>query len=473
MRATRGQLAVVVCAVLAATMGPVHAEDGQGAPTPPAPPAGDPAPPADQAKLDEAQKYYQAGKQAYSAGQFFVAITAFEEAYKLAPRPTVKFSLAMAYRAQYFIDQDTSKVRRAVELFRAFVEEVPQGELREKAVGFLAELSPTVMRLDELERQKADDEARARAEAQKEKERLAAAQNPGPDGQPGGEPPKVEPPKVEPPKIEPPRIEPPPAPKTQLMVSSRTVGARAAIDGDPLTDVPVIKEVAPGKHKVRVELDGYFAQTVDGVAVDGRLIVVEANLQPRPARLTIHAPDGADVTLDGKPVGTAPIRQPLEVPAGSHTLVVVARGHYAHAQELELARGEERKVSVRLDRTKQRRTALVVLGGAGVLATAGLVTNTLAILAASDAEAIEDKIERGENITPAQVDAHTGHVADRDSYRSATTVLYGSAFVVATAGVFLYFVDTPRVEATERRTAPSVAPTPEGDGFTVSLTTWF
>ena len=97
--------------------------------------------------MQEARKYYEAGRQAYRAGQFIPAIAAFEQAIELSPRVSVKYSLAMAYRSQYFIDKEPARVRRAAALFREVIGEVAKGELREKAAAFLAELEPVVMRL--------------------------------------------------------------------------------------------------------------------------------------------------------------------------------------------------------------------------------------------------------------------------------------------------------------------------------------
>ena len=48
---------------------------------------------------DEARRYFEAGKQAYEAEQFAAAALAFDEAYRLEPRPAILFSLAQAHKA--------------------------------------------------------------------------------------------------------------------------------------------------------------------------------------------------------------------------------------------------------------------------------------------------------------------------------------------------------------------------------------
>jgi tetratricopeptide (TPR) repeat protein len=463
MRATWVVLALLGCAVVETTVAPQARADEppaqpQPQPQPQQAPAPTAAPSAQQA--DEARKYYEAGRQAFAAGQFVVAISAFEEAYKIAPRTSVKFSLAMAYRAQYFIDRDAQKVRRANELFLAVVNETPQGELREKAAGFLAELSPVVMRLDDEEARRREAEKARAAAAEHETSTAAGAA----EAAARGEKPAAPPPEPTP---------PPPAPaKTQLMISSRTPGAKAAIDNEALAEAPVIKETTPGKHKVRVELDGYFPQTVEGTAVEGRFIVVEVNLEPMPAALSINAPAGAEVSVDGKPVGEAPLRRAVDLPAGNHQVLVLARGHRAWSQEVTLARGEKKSVDAKLNRTAQRKASYMVLGLAGATALAGGVTTALAFSAQSDAQDIESKLEHGMNITPEEVDEHRRLSERRDSLQTASYFLYGSAFVVATTGVFLYFVDQPRAEASAA-TTPMITPSIQKDQFTVSLVTRF
>jgi hypothetical protein len=212
---------------------------------------------------------------------------------------------------------------------------------------------------------------------------------------------------------------------------------------------------------------------VEGVAVEGRFIVVEVNLEPRPAQIGIDAAAGAEISIDGKPVGEAPLGRALELPAGSHQVLVLARGHRASSQDVTLGRGEKKSVTVKLDKTGQRKASYVVLGLAGAAAIAGGVTTLLAFSAQSDAQDIESKIDHGMNITPAEVASHADAVDRRDRYQSASYVLYGSAFVIATTGLFLYLVDQPHAEATPGATGPIVAPSIQKDQFTVSLVTRF
>jgi len=61
-----------------------------------------------------------------------------------------------------------------------------------------------------------------------------------------------------------------------------------------------------------------------------------------------HGPDGAVVTLDGRPAATLPLREPLRVPAGTVVVRVAAAGHHALERTLTIAAGETARESVAL-----------------------------------------------------------------------------------------------------------------------------
>ena len=70
--------------------------------------------------VEQAKEYFRAGAQAYAVGQYQVALQAFEQAYALAPRPAVLFSMAQAERRQYFVDQKTEHLEKAIRMFREY-----------------------------------------------------------------------------------------------------------------------------------------------------------------------------------------------------------------------------------------------------------------------------------------------------------------------------------------------------------------
>jgi hypothetical protein len=375
--------------------------------------------------LEQAKKFFEAGKQAYEAGQYMLASTAFEASYRLSPRPPILFSMAQAYRRQYVVDRDPSRLRRAVDLYRQYIAEVPQGGRREDAVQYVSDLEPLLLRAEE-EQKKLGSSALSTAPV-------------------------------------------PVAESTQIMVSSRTRGARATIDGGNAGEVPVIREVTAGRHTIHVEAAGYAAEDIEGVAVEGRLIVVEVNLRELPARLQLATEAGAELSVDGRPVGRTPFGEPVLLPHGKHLVVLAKRGHYAVSREVSLVRGQEVVVSSALETTTQRVASYYVLGGAGLLLVGGMAASVTALVAQGDAQDILDKrdVER-QHLSQGEVDEYTAERDRRDQYRGVSKALYGGAFLVGLSGALLYYVDTPRVELPSAALLPVVSR--DGVGATLAGT---
>jgi PEGA domain-containing protein len=388
-------------------------------------PAG--AAPKSEEKVEVARKYFEAGKQAYEAGMFKGAVTAFEEAYQSAPRPQVAFSIAQAYRRQYLIDKDPANAKAAVEYLKRYVAEVPQGGRRADALQFLSELEPIAKRLD--------------------------SPSPGSIGRGKDE-------------------------ATQIMVSSRTKDANASVDGGPLSEVPLLRDVKPGKHKVHVEASGYFAEDVEELAVENRLAVVELSLREKPSRIMLDAPSGAEVAVNGRPVGTTPFAHAIEVPAGPSLLTVTHRGSYPFARELDLRRDQELRIEAPLETTTQRKIAWWFLGGGAAVAIAGGTAGALAYIAQKDARdkdsAITRKLEMGMNASSADLRAYNDAINRRDHLVTASWVAIIGAVALGSAGMLLYLVDNPRVEEPSliQKNAAPAAPEMTAPAASISPSVW-
>lgn len=351
-------------------------------------------------KRAEAERFFRAGERAFDAGQYDVAAQAFEEAYSRLPLPAIAFSAAQAYRLQYFIDKDPPKLKRAVALYRAYLEAVDKGGRRDDAAANLAELEPILQRM--------------------EAEQARAGMGPIEDR------PTVE-------------------VTTQLMVSTQVETAVAAIDGGEPGAVPLVREVKPGPHTITVEAEGYFPETLKQTAVEGRLIVVEVELKPKPALLRVRVEAGAEVSIDGRPAGTAPFARPLELAAGKHLVTVAKRGREAWTREVELARGQELSLDVSLRVTAQRKASYWVMGGAGAAFVGAGVYGVLALGSDERAEDLDDK-RRAEGLSSAELDDYEAAVDERDARRGRTYLLLGVGGALAVTGALLYFIDTPRAE---------------------------
>ncbi len=370
---------------------------------------------------EQARVYFDAGAQAYAAGRYPVAIEAFNAAYRLAARPALLFSLAQAERKQFWVDKKPEGATHAIQHYRAYLAEVAEGGRRDDAVTALGELEPVVARLGD-------------------------AGTSGAGATPG-------------------------AASTRLLLSSRAVNARAAIDGAAEAPLPRLLDLPSGKHHVAVVADGYYADERDVVVLPGVTTPVELNLREQPALLTVQAEAGATAVVDGRVLGELS-SHPFEVTSGHHTLAVVRNGRQLFQQELTLERGRARSVIAPLTVTRQRRIAQVVLasGGAAVVASGAFLGVTLAEEAA--AQRIHDQRQTG-NITAAQLAQYNSDLSARDAWRVASIVTVSAGAAVLGAGAALFFFDHPASPATPARPGGETQPAPAlgapGCGCTVEV----
>lgn len=357
----------------------------------------------------EARTYFDAGKQAYASGDYLSAARAFAQANELLPNAAIVFSMAQSYRLQFYIDRKSEHLHRAVELYRRYLS--AKGTSRKQdAVEHLATLEPL----------------------------LRAVQPPGEEAQP-----------------------PPKAP-TQLMITSRTPGVKISIDGVQLGESPVIKEVKPGEHSVTIESPGYFPESLQAVAVEERLIVVELNLKPKPAQIEISAPKGATISIDGRPVGKAPLVRPLEIEAGRHALSVSKMGSYIYSRDLNLERGETKKLNVELETTTQRTTSYYFLvGGGGILLATGVV---VAIALVSEGQArliIRKRDQMMMNLTELERDDYIKARDRRNDLLAASSASLVGGTLITAVGILLFTLDSPQVmDPEEESDATALIPMP-------------
>jgi tetratricopeptide (TPR) repeat protein len=72
-----------------------------------------------------ARQHFEAGETAYRMGKFAKAISEYEQAYALVPKPALLYNLGQAHRKQYALDGKVEHLRSARELFQAYLREVP------------------------------------------------------------------------------------------------------------------------------------------------------------------------------------------------------------------------------------------------------------------------------------------------------------------------------------------------------------
>jgi CRISPR/Cas system-associated exonuclease Cas4 (RecB family) len=142
---------------------------------------------------------------------------------------------------------------------------------------------------------------------------------------------------------------------------------RAALRGELVVTLegPVAVEVRVGGEKVgvaplRVQLPigehGVLLRNAEGTYQERHRVIVapDATVElvatpPAEARLAIDStPPGAEVLLDGQPIGVTPLRD-VRLAAGEHALTLRREGHRSHAMRVSLAAGAERQLEISLD----------------------------------------------------------------------------------------------------------------------------
>ncbi len=302
---------------------------------------------------------------------------AFQQAYAIAPRPAILFSMAQAERKSYYVDKRPQDLRSAIAHYHAYLDQVPStGGRRGDAAEALAELEPIAARLSPAE------------------------------GSVGPAQPVEQ--------------------KTRLMVTSQTSGAKAALDGGAPEDVPLIEEVSPGKHHVRVWADGYFDEERDALAAQGSLAAIDVPLREKPALLSVALDTKASIAVDGRPMATTPLAQPLELPSGTHVVTITKNGYKALSREVTLAHGGSTRIDAKLEQSGQRTATWIVLGTAGAAAIAGGVFTGLAFVEQSNAQSVLDAKNRGP-IMASDLASYDSNVSARDRWRTVAIASSGGA----------------------------------------------
>src|SRR4051812_178486 len=190
-----------------------------------------------------AEQFFRIGADAYKSGKFDAAAANFDRAYENLKAPEIAFSAAQAHRLQYQADRDPAQLKRAIELYEAYVSGAPDGARRKDAVVYLERLRDMLTKL-------------APGQLMVAKERPS------------------------------------------LYVSIALDQARITVDGAPAERHTTI-DVAPGEHVVAASADGYVAQH-QRVRVGAERAMVAFELAPLPAIVAIRSQRDAQITVDGR-----------------------------------------------------------------------------------------------------------------------------------------------------------------------------
>lgn len=367
-------------------------------PTPPAPapstpnpaPKGSAVPPAPASPTPDAvakaRAVFDAGGRAYEQGDFDAAIQAFEQAYSMSGRPSILFSLAQSRRKRFAETGSASDRDAAIELYRAYLDQVKTGGRR--------------------------------ADAQRGLESLGAGSVTGTATSASSTP---------------------IARRTQLAIDSGTPGAMISIDGGPAAPPQVMAEVAPGRHVVRVTAPGYVDRDFVTQAVEGQIIPETYELEEQPARIEVKLASGATLYVDGRDMGRSTV---VPLASGRHFVSVTQNGHHAEGRSIDLTPGERENVSFSLRTTTQRDASIGLMIGGGVVVVGGGVLLGLAFLKQNEAENIQGKRDES-SITQEELADFNRASNQRDLFRAGGVVFGGAGGLAVVIGAAMFLFDTP------------------------------
>jgi hypothetical protein len=338
----------------------------------------------------QAKEFYDFGARSFEAGNFRAAAKAFDEAYRLVPKPALLFSAGQAMRRQYVMDRGEKDLRRAIEYYRRYLTEMKEGGRRAEAAAALSELESTAQRLGMTESAPAE-----------------------------------------------------PVSESAFIMVSSVKSAEATLDGKKVA-MPIDAEVPAGKHVVRLSAPGYYSEELQVSVKPRASFARHVALRPKPARLTVQTDASAEVMLDGVVSGATPMSGPLEVAPGTRRLVLLRTGHRPYIADLALGPDEAERVDAKLEPTSQRYASYVLFGVGAAGIVAGGVLTGFAFQEQAEAQRIDDARQAG-NISDADRDAFDTAIARRNDLRLAATVSFGTGALAGVTGLLLFLIDAPEV----------------------------
>jgi tetratricopeptide (TPR) repeat protein len=117
----------------------------------------------DAAALKKASNHFKLGQEFFKSGQWDRAIAEYQQALDLTGEPLMVFNIALAH-------DRAGRAEQALEGYRKYLEEGPDGAIADEARGYVAKLTPVV---DALKKQRADEEQRKAFDAKRAQEDAA------------------------------------------------------------------------------------------------------------------------------------------------------------------------------------------------------------------------------------------------------------------------------------------------------------
>lgn len=356
--------------------------------------------------VEQAKAHFAIGARAYEANQFAIAIDAFEEAYRLAPRPAILFSIAQAHRRNYYAGRVDRDLLSSIDYYRRYIKDDPQGNRVGEALTALADLEPLA--------------ARVTPSAEGTDSTAATA-----------------------------------APATtsstaRLLIAPSVQGATARVDNGTAIPLPNRIDVTPGKHSVTIEAVNHLPERREVDVGAGESFAIDVKMVQKPALLQPEVGSGIRVYVDGRFLATTPLPKPLEVSAGVHTISLAQRGYDPVSKQMTLRPGETQTIDAKFQASTQRINSYLLFGVSGGLMIAGGVFTGLAVTSENTATRIERRA-RSENISADDRQQHEDAISDRDTQSALAVSLFSGGVAFGITATLLYLFD---------QTEPEVAPAP-------------
>jgi tetratricopeptide (TPR) repeat protein len=162
----------------------------------------------------------------------------------------------------------------------------------------------------------------------------------------------------------------------ELSLKSNVEGAKVYLDdkeAGSVGETPWGNPVPTGDHKVWIEHPGYKGQESEFTLGVGDTMEIDAQLDrvEHGELEVVTNVDHATLSVDGKiDPGSLPLV--LQFPAGTHQVIVEAKGLKSYIEDIELQQGQRTKILVRLNPKPKRTPAFISFGLAVAFFSAGI-----------------------------------------------------------------------------------------------------
>ncbi|MDD3276515.1 MAG: PEGA domain-containing protein [Kiritimatiellales bacterium] len=116
-----------------------------------------------------------------------------------------------------------------------------------------------------------------------------------------------------------------------VMINSDPAGAEVLLDGKLIGTTP-LEQLIEKETVVELSKEGFITQTATLNGKDAHPVIALKAIPPPPVVTISSSPTGAEVSVDGKPIGNTPVKQVVEKPI---SVVLTLKGYFAQTNTLD------------------------------------------------------------------------------------------------------------------------------------------